>query len=91
VSDLEIQAVVRFKFLNTPGTEIAPRSNVVGKNFESQRLSHDVLLSFHESRASILKTLVAPAKSGLILPQKLPDGSVNEIRMAGEIGMLRVR
>jgi hypothetical protein len=31
-----------FQFLNTPGTEIAPRSNVVGKNFESQRLRHEI-------------------------------------------------
>jgi hypothetical protein len=41
---LDRQPIIRFEFLDTPGDEITPRSNKVGKNFENQRFWHDRLL-----------------------------------------------
>lgn len=43
MGDFDLQAVVGFKFLNTPGTEVAPGSDIVRKDFESQRLGHRFL------------------------------------------------
>jgi hypothetical protein len=43
--ELDREIVIRFEFLDTPGDEIAPRSNEIGKDFENQRLCHDWLLS----------------------------------------------
>jgi len=39
--ELDVQIVIRFEFLDTPGDEIAPRSNKVGKDFENKRLGHN--------------------------------------------------
>jgi hypothetical protein len=39
------QTVLVFEFLDTPGDEIAPRSDEIGENFEHKRLSHRCLLS----------------------------------------------
>jgi len=43
--ELDRQIVIRFEFLDTPGDEVAPRSNKIGKNFENERFRHDRLLS----------------------------------------------
>jgi hypothetical protein len=32
--ELDLQAVVPFQFLDTPGDEVAPGSNEIGKDFE---------------------------------------------------------
>jgi hypothetical protein len=45
LSELDLQTVILFQFLDTPGDEVAPRSNKIGKNFENERLRHDRLLS----------------------------------------------
>jgi hypothetical protein len=45
LSELDLQSVVLLKFLDTPGDEVAPRSNKIGKNFENERFRHDRLLS----------------------------------------------
>ena len=34
-------AVIRFELLDTPGDEVAPRSDKVGKHFENERLGHN--------------------------------------------------
>jgi hypothetical protein len=39
--ELDRQIVIRFEFLDTPGDEIAPGSNKVGKDFENERLGHN--------------------------------------------------
>ena len=39
--ELDGQIMIRFEFLDTPGDEIAPRSNKVGKDFENERLGHN--------------------------------------------------
>ena len=39
--ELDRQTVIRFEFLDTPGDEIAPGSNKIGKHFENERLGHD--------------------------------------------------
>jgi hypothetical protein len=39
--ELDLDAVVIPQFLNTPGTEIAPRSDEIGKDFENQSLGHN--------------------------------------------------
>ena len=57
VSELDRQAIFFLEFLDTPGDEIAPRSNEIGKDFKNQRLCHDLLLS------SILILLASVARS----------------------------
>jgi hypothetical protein len=42
---LHRQTVLGFEFLDTPGDEIAPRSNEIGKDFQDERLRHGNLLS----------------------------------------------
>ena len=39
--ELDRQIVIRFEFLDTPGDEIAPGSDKVGKHFENERLCHN--------------------------------------------------
>jgi len=39
--ELDGQIVIRFEFLDTPGDEIAPGSNKVGKHFKNERLRHN--------------------------------------------------
>ena len=39
--ELDRQIVIRFEFLDTPGDEIAPGSDEVGKHFENERLGHN--------------------------------------------------
>jgi hypothetical protein len=39
--ELDRQIEIRFEFLDTPGDEIAPGSNKVGKHFENERLGHN--------------------------------------------------
>ena len=46
VSEFDRQIVLSLEFLDTPGDEVAPRSNEIGENFKNQRLHHDRLLSF---------------------------------------------
>jgi hypothetical protein len=45
LSELNLQTVILLQFLDTPGDEVAPRSNKIGKDFENERLRHDRLLS----------------------------------------------
>jgi hypothetical protein len=39
--ELDRQIVIRFEFLDTPGDEIAPGSDEVGKHFKNERLGHN--------------------------------------------------
>ena len=39
--ELDREIVIRFEFLDTPGDEIAPGSNEVGKHFKNERLRHN--------------------------------------------------
>jgi hypothetical protein len=39
--ELDRQIVIRFEFLDTPGDEIAPGSDKIGKHFENHRLGHN--------------------------------------------------
>ena len=39
--ELDVQIVIRFEFLDTPGDEVAPRSDKIGKDFENERLGHN--------------------------------------------------
>ncbi len=45
LSELDLQTVILLEFLDTPGDEVAPGSNKIGKNFENERFRHDRLLS----------------------------------------------
>jgi hypothetical protein len=38
---LDRQIVIRFEFLDTPGDEVAPGSDKVGKHFKYERLGHN--------------------------------------------------
>jgi hypothetical protein len=44
LSELDFKTVILFQFLDTPGDEIAPGSNEVGKDFEDERFRHGFLL-----------------------------------------------
>jgi hypothetical protein len=41
MGELNFQTEFILQFLNTPGTEVAPGSNVVRKNFKRSGLCHD--------------------------------------------------
>ena len=43
VGDFDLQSVIGLYFLNTPGTEVAPGSNIVGKDLKHQCLCHGAL------------------------------------------------
>jgi hypothetical protein len=44
LSELDLQTVILFQFLDTPGDEIAPGSDEVGKDLEDERFRHGFLL-----------------------------------------------
>jgi hypothetical protein len=44
LSELDLQSVVLLKFLDTPGDEVAPGSNKIGKDFQYEWFGHDFLL-----------------------------------------------
>jgi hypothetical protein len=42
--ELDLQTKILFQFLDTPGDEVTPGSDEIGKDFENERLRHDRLL-----------------------------------------------
>jgi hypothetical protein len=44
--EFNCEIVIGFEFLDTPGDEVTPRSNEVGKDFQHERLWHGRLLSW---------------------------------------------
>ena len=46
VGELDRHIVLRFEFLDTPGDEVAPGSNKIGKYLKNQRLRHKHLRLF---------------------------------------------
>ena len=40
VNQLNVHIIVVFEFFNTPGTEITPRSDVVGENLDGDGIGH---------------------------------------------------
>jgi len=53
LSELDLETVILFQFLDTPGDEIAPGSNEVGKDFEDERFRHGFLLRNSNVKRSI--------------------------------------
>ncbi len=47
LSELDFQPILLFKFLDTPGDEVAPGSDKIGENFENKRIGHRT--SFQDS------------------------------------------
>jgi hypothetical protein len=45
LSELDLQTVIFFEFLDTPGDEVAPGSDEIRENFEDEGLWHVSLLS----------------------------------------------
>jgi hypothetical protein len=43
LGELDLQSVVLFEFLDTPGDEVAPGSNEIGKYFQDLGIGHDNL------------------------------------------------
>lgn len=39
--ELDRQTVILFEFLDTPGDEVAPGSDEVGKHFKNERFGHN--------------------------------------------------
>lgn len=39
--ELDRQIVIRFEFLDTPGDEVAPGSDEIGKDFKNELLCHN--------------------------------------------------
>ena len=53
LSELDLQTVILLQFLDTPGDEVAPRSNEIREDFEHERLRHIGLHLFSELNRSI--------------------------------------
>jgi hypothetical protein len=64
MSELNLQTVILLQFLDTPGDEVAPRSNKIGKNFENERFRHDRLL-FSLSFLILLTSVPGSQRSGI--------------------------
>ena len=47
--ELDFQIVIRFEFLDTPGDEVAPGSDKVGKHFENERFGHKISVRLTKS------------------------------------------
>jgi hypothetical protein len=43
--ELDSQIVIRFEFLDTPGDEVTPGSDEIGKHFEYERFGHSPSVS----------------------------------------------
>lgn len=41
MGDRDVQTVIRLQFLNTPGTEVAPGSDIIRENFQRDAIYHD--------------------------------------------------
>jgi hypothetical protein len=41
VHQLDVDGEIALQLLNTPGTEITPRSNVIGEHLERDAVGHD--------------------------------------------------
>jgi len=48
-SPFDRQSIIGFKFLDTPGDEVAPGSDEIGKDFQDKRLGHRNLLEEFKS------------------------------------------
>ena len=62
LSELNLQTVILLQFLDTPGDEVAPGSNEIGKNLKNQRLGHNTtpfLSKLDSNGVSGLKSKVA--------------------------------
>jgi hypothetical protein len=64
LSELNLQTVILFQFLDTPGDEVAPRSNKIRKNFENERFRHDRLLSLSAFDSTYLHALKSKVRIG---------------------------
>jgi len=49
LSELDLQTVILFQFLDTPGDEVAPGSDKVGKHFENERFGHKISVRLTKS------------------------------------------
>jgi hypothetical protein len=59
LSELDLQSVVLLKFLDTPGDEVAPGSNKIGKDFQYEWFGHDcLLLKWFKDQGSMFKVKV---------------------------------
>ena len=59
LSEFDLQAVIFFQFLDTPGDEIAPGSNEIRENFEDERFRHDRLLFTCSGRSTFSNIQIA--------------------------------
>ena len=59
--ELDLQIVIRFEFLDTPGDEVAPGSDKVGKHFENERFGHKHLRSLNLKQVHWLNSM-APCR-----------------------------
>jgi len=69
VGEFDSQTVFVFDFLDTPGDEVAPGSNEIGKNLKNQRLGHKTtpfLLKLDSNGVSGLKSKVARLPSTMV-------------------------
>lgn len=69
LSELNLQTVILLQFLDTPGDEVAPGSNEIGKNLKNQRLGHKTtpfLLKLDSNGVSGLKSKVARLPSTMV-------------------------
>jgi hypothetical protein len=58
---VNFDVIIFLQFLNTHGTEIAPRSNIIGEDFKNHRFGHGFLLFIFLAK----KTGLSPGQAQL--------------------------
>jgi hypothetical protein len=68
VHPLDLDLEIPLQFFNTPGTEITPRSNVIGKDLQRDRLGHrPASLAVHENRIATIWRVAGAWQSPLAM------------------------
>ncbi len=70
VGKFDRQTIIIFQFLDTPGDEVAPGSDKVGKDFENKRFRHKS--SFRRVQSSKFNVKNASDRSSRSTPTSVP-------------------
>jgi hypothetical protein len=56
LSKFDCQSIIGFEFLDTPGDEVAPGSDEIGKDFQYKRLRHGGLLRLRAQTVPVFQS-----------------------------------
>src|SRR5207245_4415863 len=83
VHPLDLHGVLRLELLNTHGTEVAPRSDVVGEHGQRHRLAHAASLAGRRRSYALRRSLLDGADHrNHIFPPETP-GEVQSVAFGG--------